>query len=494
MDDTSTTLAPRWTWPLSIALGAAFAWGLHRAWELEGRWFYVVIAAIAMVSVSLFFIRRLADFLLVALLFCIPLGSFTKWFFLDAYPSLVANAIPYSGGFGIGLTDFVLAGAYLIWFLRIFAGRVTTLPTLHGIDYLILLVIVAYALSIPGTPAPSLGLFSLYYFVVHAAGYFYLSRHLRREHVVWLLLSVAFAISLEASIGFVQYRYGMFAGLALDKGKGGEDLNFQYEVPGMEDTVRATGTLYDSHALGTYAAMLGVIMFMWFFNPNLSGKLRLLIGPLFLLAMMTTAISYSRSAWVSCAVGLSLLAVISLLYWREGRILPSMFVLGFMLIPALPWLTNLVYERFTSAPSQILSVRQEGYGIAFDIWKAHPLLGFGVGNYMNALDTFNLQFAEELPVHNAILWIMAESGLLGLCAFGGLVFSVLRRLWRFTLSAPDPLRRLSAGALAALVIYVTDAMSNPLYRDLVLFKMFWLCAALAVALPRMLDEAAPRAA
>lgn len=477
-----------WAWALTIGLGMLFAFGVRQVWRLDGRWFYIVIIGIVLVCVSLLFIRRFGDFLLVAVLFSIPVGSFTKWFGLAAHPALVANAVPYSGGLGLGITEFLLAGLYGTWFLRVFATRSEPYPQINAIDVCVLFVVAAYLLSIPGTFSPTLGVFAVYYLIVHAAAYAYIARHLEARHLRWLFLSMLLAIAMECAIGFVQYRYGILAGLALDKGKGGADLDFQYEVPGLEDTTRATGTLYDSHALGTYASMLGMYMFSLFFSPAVSGLMRLVIGPAFLAAMVAVLLSYSRSAWLSCTVGLAVLVWISLFRWREKKMIPAFFVFAILMIPALPWLVDIVYDRFANAPGKIMSVRSEGYGIALDIWQAHPWFGYGVGNYMYALEQFNKGFAEELPVHNAILWIMAESGLVGLLAFGALVFVVMRRLWRFATTAPDPLRRLGAAAFASMVVYVTDAMTNPLYRDLVLYKMFWLHAALAIAWPRLRRE------
>lgn len=473
---------------LTAFMGALFALGLYQVWKLEGRWFYVVVVAIALVCISLIFIRYFTDFLLAALLFCIPLGSFTKWLFLSRYPDQVANAMPYSGGLSVGITELVLAGLYGAWFLRVFATRSEPLPRFTGMDLCALLVILAYLLSIPGTKDASLGVFATVYLIMHVAIYVYLSRHLQWRHLLWFLMSVGFTICLEGSIGVLQNRFGMFAGLALDKAKGGEDLDYQYEVPGMEDMTRATGTLYDSHALGTYVSMLALYMFVTVYAPFIAGRLRALAAALFMLAMATLIISFSRSAWLSCVVGLTLVTSIFLFVWKQTRIIPSIFILAFLLAPAVPWAVETIYDRFANAPDQIISVRFEQYEVAFEIWKHHPFLGSGVGNYMYTLDRHNFNFAEELPVHNMPLWIAAESGLVGLSAFAVLFLGTLGRLWRFVLYAPDPLRYIGAAAFGSVVIYLVDAMSNPLFRDPVLFKMFWFHAALATALPRIQQE------
>jgi O-antigen ligase len=49
---------------------------------------------------------------------------------------------------------------------------------------------------------------------------------------------------------------------------------------------------------------------------------------------------------------------------------------------------------------------------------------------MEALKRYDTLWLDELPVHNVILWIASETGLLGLGCYLMIVFSGLKRLWR----------------------------------------------------------------
>jgi len=396
--------------------------------------------------------------------------------------------VPYSGALSLGITELVLLGAYFTWFIRIFVARVTPLPRIGAIEVLILFLGVAYLASIPGTKSPALGLHATWWLIVHALFYFYLVNHLALRHLPWMMLAFAVAIAMEASLGLLQAQYGMFPGLALDKGAGSEVLDTQYEVPGIEDRIRGTGTLYDSHALGLYCTMIGLFAFVLAYARQIVPWLRFLLLLLTLASVLGVVVSYSRSSWLVCVFGLTLATTIILFVWREREIIPTLFVAVLAVLPFVPWALDIIWERFANAPGKIMGVRFEQYLVAFRLWQENPFFGNGIGNYMYALREFNLDWTEELPVHNTVLWLAADTGAFGVVAFYSIVLVTALRLWRFVRLHHDPLCRFALAGFCALVTYALDGMSNPLFRDPVLFKQFWLMVALAGALPALREE------
>ena len=105
---------------LVVVVGGLLSLSLYLVWKLETRWFYVSVAGLAMVCVSLLFVRRFGDFLLVTFLFLVPLSAFQKWLFLDHFPDHIRNDAAYSGAANIGMMVFLLAGFYAHWFLQVF--------------------------------------------------------------------------------------------------------------------------------------------------------------------------------------------------------------------------------------------------------------------------------------------------------------------------------------------------------------------------------------
>jgi O-antigen ligase len=221
---------------------------------------------------------------------------------------------------------------------------------------------------------------------------------------------------------------------------------------------------------------------------------RLAAAALFLIGAAGLVLSFSRSAWVGAAVSLSF-AFLVLLFSGGSQVLTTA-LLGLVVAAVLaPWAIDFLYERFARAPSEIMSVRYEGYEVALEIWKRHPFRGYGLGNFLYGLRQYSVNFATELPVHNVPLWIATETGLFGLVAFYGLVVSTWRRLWRLR-HAAGLVGPLAFALSIALIEYCVDGLAEPLYREPVLYLFFWLCVALAEALPRMAEEqrAAPSAA
>ena len=456
------------------ALGAVFAACIHPLWNLEGRWFVVTVLGIALVSISMMFAGRFSNALFILLLFCVPLAGFKKFFFLDDY-------VTWTTALGLGIVDFLVAGLYFAWLFRIFAMREAPMPRPQAADAWAALVVLSCLLSLPGSNEPRLVVFACQNLMLHVLVYFYVSRHFSPGHVPWLLAAIGFAILVESSLAVVQNQFGILVGLILDKGAGGENLETQYKVPGIEDVARGTGTTYDSHSLGVFMAMVAPFALVFLYSGRLSRAARAASGLLLLAALAGLAVSYSRSAWLCGAVALAFgLAV--LLHWRERNILPSLALAGAACVAAGPWLFGKIFSRLIHAPSELLTARFEQFPVAMSIWGENILFGAGAGNYLGAVERHNLDWALDILVHNVPLYIAAEMGLFGVLAYYGLVAATLVRLWRVVRRREEPGSRLALAAVLALIAYVLDGMSDPLFREPVPYLFFWILVGISVAL------------
>jgi O-antigen ligase len=469
-------------------LGALFAVFLYKVWSFEYRWFVVAIAGIAMVSIAFMLAPWFSDFLLLMLMLAIPLAGFVKWLFVGFVDAEQLGNVAYSGAMGLGLLDFLLAGLYMSWLGRIFVLREQPLPKLCMTDFWVALLICAYLLSIPGTSEPRLGFHAVANLLKYVLLYFYVSRNLQTRHVYWFLGAIVVAILMQAVLGGYQQQTGQLLGIALDKGAGGEALEYQYEVPGMENQHRATGTAYDSHSLGLMMGMLLPIPFVMIFARWLPQKMRIVAAGVALLAAATLILSYSRSAWVATAVGLCLLIAILFFRWRETQVIPGIALGILVTVLVAPWMLESVIDRFANAPFEVLTTRFEQWEVAIDIWMHYPFFGYGVGNYMESLQHFNFGMAAELPVHNVFLWILAESGIFGAFAFYGLILHASLKLWLLARDSGHLIGRMALAIVIAFFIYCLDGMTDPLFREPVVYTIFWFYIALSVVLPRLYAE------
>lgn len=492
---------PRLSWWAAVVLGALFAVAVSQLWQAETRWFVVGIVAILLAALAMATAGRFGEWLLPALMFCIPLSSLERWFFFGVVSDDQYGNVVYSGALGLGPVDLAIAGLALSWLVRTLTapadrrrlGATSGVGALQWQDLPVLLLLAAYLASMWGTAVPALGWFSTLYLVKHLFVYFYVSRHLDANQARWLLRSIYAAIVLEVLLAVLQSQFGILQGLARDKGAGSADRQSQYEVPGIESARRAEGTAYDSHALGLYMAMLLPLPLIRLMDDGQPWRRRLWLMPLVLAGLVALVLTYSRSAWLSALIMLVALLAWLWLRWGSRSVLPALAVAALPGLGLALWMAGKVVERFQSAPAEIMTTRFEQWEVALSIWREHLLFGVGAGNYVEALRTMNFNGALELPVHNVFLWIGAEQGLFGVLAFFSLVLAAMVRLLRCAWRQQGLPSQLSLAFAAALLAYLLDGLTNPLYREPVVFMMFWHVLAASVALPRLVANPVPSA-
>ncbi len=478
-----------WAVLLAVLLGALFAAVAYSLWSLEGRWFVVTVVGIAMVAVAMMTAGRFSEFAFILLLFSVALAGLSKWTFLDehVYSQIIRHASLYSGTLGVGLVDMLLLGLYFAWGFRILVLRTAPLPRPERLDFWVAMILLGNALSQWGAEQP-LAIFAFEHQLKHALIYLYVSRHFRREHLPWLLGSIGFIVLAESVVGLLQYFDVLPPGLIIDKGSG-DRLDTQYKVLGIEDITRATGSLYDSHALGTYLAMLIPFLLMFLFKGDLQGRLRLAAGALVVAGIVALVVTYSRSAWLGTAISCGITMIV-LLAWGERHVGKSLFAGLVLAIVAGPFVLPRIFARFFDAPAVLLLARFDQFPVAWEIWRGNFLFGVGAGNYMWDLYTHNTDWRIFEPVHNTALFIGAEMGLFGVVAYYGLAVATLARLWKIARSGIEPWRRIAVAAAAGLLAYLFDGVSNPIFREPTIYMWFWVLVALTVAMTRITGEPA----
>lgn len=468
-----------------MLLGGGFALIASRLWSLDGRWFALVVAATTVIPIGAAVVLMAPGLLLPALFAAIPLAPIEKWFFFGQIPPAQAGNAMASGLIGVGPIDLILLTLAGVWLVRRFVHNIAPTRGLNGFDLLVLCVPLTYLISIVGTPRPILGLFAIAYLAKHIFVYFYVSRHFRHHHLQWWLLAVLFAIVFEGLLGLAQTQLDLLQGLARDKGAGSAERQAQYVVPGVEMRYRAEGSTYDSHAYGLYLATLLPWPILFLFDSAFRIRWRIGFAAVVVIGLIALVLSLSRSAWLSFAIAMTI--GVLLLRFRvgirsAGRVL--LLALPVLLVLA-PWAASLVAERFQSAPVEIMTTRYAQWEVALTIWLAHPLAGFGAGNYTEALATYNFNWAWPLPVHNVLLWVAAESGLLGVFAFFGVIVGAMARLFVVTGTTDRRSALAALAALIGLIAYSLDGLTNPLFREPAVYMMFWHLIAFAAILPHL---------
>ena len=142
-----------------------------------------------------------------------------------------------------------------------------------------------------------------------------------------------------------------------------------------------------------------------------------------LLSMALVAMSGSRGSALSWSVTL-----LAFLFWKPTRRWGEMGLLILALLAAsVPLLFTTVLERFAVQPGDtLLGGREPVWEAAWMLISNHPWAGVGIGNAPFAVMPYlrtitKIRNAVAVPLHNPILTIWAETGIVGLALYLGML-------------------------------------------------------------------------
>jgi putative inorganic carbon (hco3(-)) transporter len=227
-------------------------------------------------------------------------------------------------------------------------------------------------------------------------------------------------------------------------------------------------------------------------------RTRWLAGIVLAVDLLAFALTQSRGGIVGLTV--SLVAALFL----AGRARPRLLV-GVVLLVAfaasyyVEYAPAHVKQRFTNISDKGTSGRSDEWQIAVRMFRDHPVVGVGLGNYPDvevkyATQSINLLFVgfvvqDRLVAHNTYLEVAAELGVVGLSVlisiFGFTLVPAIRSLRQFELENSDLefyARGLVVGALGMFTSYFFFSGEYE--------KQLWLILGLLAVLPVL--AAAPR--
>jgi len=187
-------------------------------------------------------------------------------------------------------------------------------------------------------------------------------------------------------------------------------------------TWRFRGLTSDPNMLGLHLLIIIPLLFLLFFEKK---KLidKSWVGFLFLFSVLALIATFSRSSTIGLAVILTYLFY----RYRTNKIIivlvGLLFFVAIYFVPADFWERILSVGNIQQDPS--LRWRAELYKGAWHLFIQHPLLGIGAGNFVLQSHIFT---AQHLAVHNTLLEVATETGIIGLSFFLTIICVVLFRL------------------------------------------------------------------
>ena len=477
--------------PLPILIGLVTGAAVVAALNVERKTGAAILAGLLfLASTSVIGARRA---FLIGFLTFIPLSADVNFGYRDNAGSV--------GGLIISAADMCLFALTAMWLFQLATSR----PRVRvGLALLLpaLAILSVGVLSLLGSDHLALGLFELFCLSKATLILLVLPQMLRDERDLKLALGVLLAgLVLQSALALTQARLGTSLGLEVL----GENRNLVSQQLLTSKFNRTAGTLLHPNMLACYLNLLlftGIAQLL-VLRPTMRTVLTLLVSGLGVSALIVTL---SRGGWIAFAAGYAVLSVLIYIHVPARRVLLVSLSLALLVaIGSAAVLPTVVHERLVANDFQSAHLRIPLTKIALKIIASAPVLGTGINSYPQIVPAFIINEAPELipiwydvdnmVVHNLLLLVTAEMGLLGLAAFLWLMGALLWMAWRIAGGGRGWLSAVGMGIASGMVAFLAAETVDASYRigqTLVYLVYTWgafMVAAEAVMLPG--EPAAP---
>jgi putative inorganic carbon (HCO3(-)) transporter len=319
------------------------------------------------------------------------------------------------------------------------------------------------------------------------------------RRTVWTLVLAGLALS---SLGVLQYVTGSFG-----QDFGGFAQASVKNIYGESDDWRISGPIEDPNH---YAQTLLVLVPLALGRLQRSGsRLGQLVGAVALAALVLSIVfTFSRGALLALV---ALLAVAAARRPPPARMWVGVALLAAALLPLLPQgyvdrvqqlsgaVQGLVEGGRTGESS--LSGRLSALQAGTRMFAENPVLGVGVGQFETRYREYSLGLGIDvseggIEPHNLFVQVAAETGFVGLLAFGGVLGLVAQRLRRGRAALLRLGLRRDAEYVEDLQLAVLAYLIAGLFVHNAYPRFLWLLVAICLAVPHVVEErvAAVRAA
>lgn len=248
------------------------------------------------------------------------------------------------------------------------------------------------------------------------------------------------------------------------------------------------------------AAVIVLVIFRIIHEPRKLVKIfSVTILAIMLFELLNT---YSRGGYLALSVG-----VILTLFVFEKSFNPmiAFAVLG-LIILLLPFLPATYLDRFSTlsslSPATENGIHQDSSFVGrtsevragLMMFASHPLLGVGVGNYLNNYQTYarliGLEYrTEEREPHSLYVQVLAESGVIGAVPFMGIIVSLFIGLSRIKKDIKNsPYDEAWSPYVNSIVVSLITYLFAALFLHGAFIRYFWILAAMGITAIQLTDE------
>jgi hypothetical protein len=430
------------------------------------------------------FIRNYRLFFLILAVFSLSI-QFDFFLIHKETPYVQLKGIP------IGLFDLIFLLLLIRWFFQLIS-RSDKFCFFTKISLPILIYIILAGLSALKSQDTLLSFCMVLLLFKGYLIFLYFANNIKdKKDFSWIVAALSISILLQSMAGIMQY----WAGGTLGVGQifGEFESAFRETPVGYETISRVGGFIGAPNALAMYLNFFLPLLLCFLFT-DFSIRYRMLIGIIFLLGGLTEILTFSRGGWVALTFGI-LIAIYGIFRQRYRSNLKSFVAAGigilFICIITLG-LSQDVRKRLTKDDYGAAYSRIPMMMVAFNAVKANPFTGVGLNNYTTEMNKYdftrmNISYGFPYPVHNALLIIAAESGLIALLSFMVALFFIFVKAFIFFQAKDRFLSLLGIGFFCGVVTWFIHSLFRINYLGT--NNALWFSIGMIIALHRVLLSA-----
>ncbi len=452
-------------WSLAIIVAVFLGLGPLLIYELDSAIIPIVLAAVVLPFVALI-VGSIEKILIAGIILEIPIQIDKSYFYNDEAAYYAAL-----GGFNISLTTLCLLLLYLLWAARWLAKKKHS-DTSNNVPIIRTAPIVYFGIAVASLVLASdkmLAIFEINLLLQAFLIMLYIAFNMRtRKDIEFIMIMAGCALFMQSLIMIL---------LAVTK----TPIEVGTIVARIDRGARVGGTVGSPNSTASYltlllAPMLGLIV------TKVRRWYKPAISIVFALGLISILFTFSRGGWIGCMISIAILFVIG---WQKGWI-PLSFVLftGIVFLGVAVGFQSVILERIFGDDGNAAAGRVPLMVLAVEIIRDYGILGVGVNNFSTVWDPY---LGPELSgiwlhiVHNKYLLVWAETGIFGIMAFFGFLFTVLAQCWRVIQSRDPFLGPIALGYLGAICGQMVH-MNFDLFTGRPQVQMLWLTAGIIAAM------------
>ena len=250
-----------------------------------------------------------------------------------------------------------------------------------------------------------------------------------------------------------------------------------------------TGKVYSTFVNPNYwGAFINIVLFPVLMLAIKKVKYYKFLYFLFLILFLNLIMTGTRGSWIGFFMGILLMIII----YNKKLIIPVIVITPFtLLIPK-------VWQRLISIfdpESWTIVERFTLWKTGYLMFKEHPILGVGNGNYLIKYSEYIKRYheldlgREEYSVHNSYLKVLCETGILGFIPFLLIIVFYVKKIIDIYKKPINALSKdMAIAFLCSIVSYLFQNISNNLFFIPQINAFFWIIGALLITYNKIEDR------